>query len=227
MGDAQLVATTAGGSVGMSQNRAWDGIWLARVRRHDEGWTAEVEIPFRTLNFNPEGQAWGANFQRTVRRKNEESVWTAWGRDEGLMNLTVAGRIEGVSDVSQGHGLDIKPYLIGNYSQAPGTTPPAASVYKGNGGLDFFYNLTPQLKANLTINTDFAQTEVDDRQVNLRRFPLFFPEKRDFFLEGAGYFDFSREPGNDLTAFFTRTGIPSASTFNLRHRSFAATETCS
>lgn len=204
MGDAQLVATTAGGSVGMAQNRAWDGIWLANIRRHDEGWTVEVEIPFRTLNFNPSGQAWGANFQRTVRRKNEESVWTGWGRNQGLMNLTVAGRIEGISDVSQGHGLDIKPYLIGTYSQAPGMSPPATSIYKGNGGLDFFYNLTPQLKANLTINTDFAQTEVDDRRVNLTRFPLFFPEKRDFFLEGAGYFDFSREPGNDLTAFFTR-----------------------
>jgi Domain of unknown function (DUF5916)/Carbohydrate family 9 binding domain-like len=203
MGDAQLVASTSG-NVGMTQNRAWDGIWLARVRRHNQGWTVEVEIPFRTLNFNPDGKTWGANFQRTVRRKNEESVWTAWGRDQGLMNLTSAGHIEGISDVSQGHGLDIKPYLIGTYGQAPGVTPPIDSTYKGDGGLDFFYNLTPQLKANLTLNTDFAQTEVDDRQVNLTRFPLFFPEKRDFFLDGAGYFDFSREPGNDITAFFTR-----------------------
>lgn len=204
MGDAQLVAATGGNRVGMAQNRAWDGIWLARVRRHDQGWTVEVEIPFRTLNFNPSGHAWGANFQRTVRRKNEEDFWTGWGRNQGIMNLTAAGRIEGLHDVSQGHGLDVKPYLIGTSSQAPGASPPVESTYKANTGLDLFYNLTPQLKANLTINTDFAQTEVDDRQVNLTRFPLFFPEKRDFFLDGAGNFDFSREPSRDLTAFFTR-----------------------
>jgi hypothetical protein len=204
LSDAQLVAATGGNQIGVTQNRAWDGIWMVRVRRHDEGWTAEVEIPFRTMNFDPQGDVWGFNVVRTVRRKNEDSLWSGWGRNEGLFNLTAAGRIEGISDVSQGHGLDVKPYLIGNYSQAPGTIPPAASTYKGNGGLDFFYSVTPQLKANLTINTDFAQTEVDDRQVNLTRFALFFPEKRDFFLDSAGYFDFSREPGNDITGFFTR-----------------------
>ena len=162
------------------------------MRRHDEGWTAEIEIPFRTLNFDPNADAWGANFQRTVRRKNEESFWTGWGRNQGLMNLAYAGRIEGISDVSQGVGLDIKPYVIGTAARLPATT--ANTTWKGNGGVDLFYNLTPQLKANLTVNTDFAQTEVDDRQVNLTRFPLLFPEKRDFFLDGAGNFDFAREP---------------------------------
>lgn len=200
MGDAQLVPAQGGG-FGTSQNRAWDGIWLAKVRRHELGWTVEVEIPFRTLNFDPQASAWGANFQRTVRRKNEESYWTGWGRNQGLFNLAAHGRIEGITDVSQGHGLDVKPYVIGTYSELPGRSP---ATYKGDAGIDFFYNLTPQLKANLTINTDFAQTEVDDRQVNLTRFPLFFPEKRDFFLDGAGNFDFSREPSGDLNAFFTR-----------------------
>jgi hypothetical protein len=198
MGDAQLV--TASSNVGTTQNRAWDGIWMARVRRHERGWTAEIEIPFRTLNFDPRQQAWGANFQRTVRRKNEESFWSSWGHNQGIYSLDTAGRIEGLSDVSQGMGLDAKPYVIGNYSQVAG----ASATYDGNAGLDLLYSVTPQLKANLTINTDFAQTEVDDRQVNLTRFPLFFPEKRDFFLEGAGNFDFSSEPNNDLTAFFTR-----------------------
>lgn len=202
MGDAQLVPARGGSSFGTTQNRAWNGIWLARVRRHDEGWTAEIEIPFRTLTFNPHAEAWGANFQRAVRRKNEDSFWTGWGRNQGIFNLAVSGRIEGIGEVSQGHGLDIKPYVIGTYSEAPGGG--RSSTYKGNGGLDFFYNITPQLKANFTVNTDFAQTEVDDRQVNLTRFPLFFPEKRDFFLESSGNFDFSREANDNLTAFFTR-----------------------
>ena len=202
MGDALIVPPQGSTQLSTSQNRAWDGIWLARVRRHDEGWTAEIEIPFRTLNFNPQGEAWGANFQRTVRRKNEEDIWTGWGRNQGLANLAASGGIVGITDVSQGRGLDVKPYVIGTFRDEPNNG--ASATYKGNGGLDFFYNVTPQLKMNLTVNTDFAQTEVDDRQVNLTRFPLFFPEKRDFFLEGAGNFDFAREAPQNLTAFFTR-----------------------
>ncbi len=201
MSDAQLVPA-ASASFGVSQNRAWNGIWLVRTERHDRGWTAEVEIPFGTLNFDPQSTEWGANFQRTVRRKNEENFWSGWARNQGLFNLASAGRIIGISDVSQGLGLDIKPYLLGTSSSLPQGQRP--TVFKGNEGIDFFYNVTPQLKANLTINTDFAQTEVDDRQVNLTRFPLFFPEKRDFFLESAGNFDFSREPATDMAAFFSR-----------------------
>jgi hypothetical protein len=205
MGDGLLVSAGGGGATaglgfGLAQSRAWDGIWLARVRRHDRGWSAEIEIPFRTLNFDPNATAWGANFQRTVRRKNEESLWTGYGRNQGLYNLTGAGRLIGIADVTQGVGVDIKPYVIGTH-----TDPQSGrSVLKGTFGGDIFYNLTPQLKSNLTLNTDFAQTEVDDRQVNLTRFPLFFPEKRDFFLEGSGSFDFSREPSGDFTAFFSR-----------------------
>ena len=202
MGDAQLVPAQGGGGFGMTENRAWDGIWMAQVTRHDQGWTAEIEIPFRTLNFDPEAQAWGANFQRTVRRKNEESLWSGWGLNQGLFSLPAAGRIEGINDVTQGLGLDIKPYLIGTYTDSPGRE--IGSTTHGDAGLDLFYNLTPQLKANFTLNTDFAQTEVDDRQVNLTRFRLFFPEKRDFFLEGAGNFDFSRDPPRNLSAFFSR-----------------------
>jgi uncharacterized protein DUF5916 len=209
MGDGLLVPAAGGGGggstglgFGVTQSRAWDGIWLARVHRHERGWTAEIEIPFRTLNFNPRAVAWGANFQRTVRRKNEESLWTAYGRDQGLYNLAGSGRLIGIDGASQGVGLDVKPYAIGTYTDAPAAGRP--SVFHATAGGDLFYNLTPQLKSNLTINTDFAQTEVDDRQVNLTRFPLFFPEKRDFFLEGSGSFDFSREPASDFTAFFSR-----------------------
>jgi hypothetical protein len=201
MGDAQLIPATSG-TFGTSQNRAWDGIWMARVRQHEAGWTIEVAIPFSTLNFNPRAEAWGANFQRTIRRKNEEVFWSGWGRNEGLLVLTAAGRIEGISGISQGRGLDLQPYVIGTYSEQ--VTPPMAADWDQDVGLDVFYKLTPQLQANLTVNTDFAQTEVDDRQVNLTRFPLFFPEKRDFFLEGAGDFDFTREPARTISAFFSR-----------------------
>ena len=202
MGDAQLVAAQGGATIGLIQNRAWNGIWLARVRRNDQGWTVEVEIPFRTLNFDPGSEEWGANFQRTVRRKNEDDFWSGWARNQGLFSLTSAGRIVGITDVNQGLGIDIKPYLVGTYLGSPAQR--SSGVYTGSEGLDVFYNVTPRLRANLTINTDFAQTEVDDRQVNLTRFPLFFPEKRDFFLEGAGSFDYSRESAVDMTGFFSR-----------------------
>jgi hypothetical protein len=198
MGDAQLVPAPSN-TLGVVQNRAWNGIWHVRVTRHERGWTAEVEIPFRTLNFDPRATAWGINFQRSIGRKNEETFWTGWGRNQGLFSLAAAGRLEGISGVSQGHGIDIKPYAIATYREGS-----AAAANKADAGLDVFYNLTPQLKANLTVNTDFAQTEVDDRQVNLTRFALFFPEKRDFFLEGAGNFDFSRDPVSNFSGFFSR-----------------------
>ena len=90
-------------------NRAWDGIWNARVRRSEIGWTIEIEIPFRTVNFNPDSDTWGMNFQRTVRRKNEDSIWMGWVRNQGLRRMTNAGHVTGISEVTQGHGLDVKP----------------------------------------------------------------------------------------------------------------------
>ena len=174
-------------------NRQWDGIWDARVTRSEIGWTIEIAIPFRTLNFNPDSDTWGINFQRTVRRKNEDSIWMGWARNQGLRRMTNAGHVTGLTNVTQGHGLDVKPYGL------------ATSDKKPTGGLDVFYNPTPLLRATLTLNTDFAQTEVDQRQVNLTRFSLFFPEKRDFFLDGATSFDFA-SPGGDLIVnpFFSR-----------------------
>lgn len=177
---------------GAGINRSWDGIWLARVRRTMTGWTAEIEIPFRTVNFDPRADAWGINFQRTIRRKNEDVLWTGHARNQGLARMTNAGRVEGLGGISQGVGLDVKPYLVGNVSSAPGRGRPDA-LSTGDVGIDAFYNLTPALRANVSVNTDFAETEVDERRVNLTRFPLFFGEKRDFFLEGSNFFDFSRE----------------------------------
>ena len=189
--------------LGVGINRSWDGIWMARVRRTPTGWTAEMEIPFGTVNFDPNGTAWGINFQRTVRRKNEDSLWNGHARNQGLARMTNAGRLEGMAGISQGLGLDVKPYAVGNVASAPGRGRPDA-LSTGDIGLDAFYNVTPALRANVSINTDFAETEVDQRRVNLTRFPLFFEEKRDFFLEGSGFFDFSREPDEAVVPFFSR-----------------------
>jgi hypothetical protein len=203
MNPSGLMADAVFGVNGM--NRAWDGIWNARVRHDDQGWTIEIEIPFRTLNFNPENDTWGINFQRTVRRKNEDSIWMGWARNQGLGRMTNAGRITGIREVSQGHGLDIKPYGLFSTTRAPNRAN-GQWDRDPNAGIDFFYNPTPGLKSNLTINTDFAQTEVDQRQVNLTRFSLFFPERRDFFLDGATFFDFASTGGGgeQVQPFFTR-----------------------
>ena len=178
------------------QNREWDGIWNARARRSDIGWTLEIEIPFRTLNFNPASDTWGINFQRVVRRKNEQSIWSGWARNQGVQRMSNAGLLTGIRDVTQGHGLDIKPYGLVSSLASPGRGNPATTT-DASAGLDLFYNPTPLLRTNLTINTDFAQTEVDQRQVNLTRFSLFFPEQRDFFLDGATFFDFASDGGTE------------------------------
>ena len=191
-------------------NRDWDGIWNAHVQRSEIGWTIEIEIPFRTLNFNPNAEAWGVNFQRTVRRKNEESLWTGWGLNQG-MRIQYTGLLLGISDVSQGHGLDLRPYGVTSALAAPGRGASKTDT-DADAGLDVFYSVTPKLRSNLTINTDFGETEVDQRQVNLTQYSPFFPEKRGFFLEGASNFDFasfdSRGFNNNrnvaVVPFFTR-----------------------
>src|SRR5687767_6471695 len=196
-----------------ADNRAWDGIWDARVHKSAIGWTIEIEIPFRTLNFNPNSDTWGMNFQRTVRRKNEDSIWMGWARNQGLRRMTNAGHVTGISNVTQGRGLDIKPYALLTAQSSPGRGS-TAILGDANAGVDLFYNLTPSVRTNLTVNTDFAQTEVDQRQVNLTRFSLFFPERRDFFLDGATFFDFASQTetqggqGQNQSSFDTERIIP-------------------
>ncbi|HSL24423.1 MAG TPA: DUF5916 domain-containing protein [Vicinamibacterales bacterium] len=202
MGDGVL-AGGAAASGDSALNKQWDGIWTARVRRTSEGWTAEIQLPFRTLNFEREGRTWGINFQRTIRRRNEETLWSGHARNQGLFRMAHAGLLNGLTGLDHGIGLDLKPYLVGTFTSAPGRGAPA-SVGDAEIGLDAIYNITPALRGNLSLNTDFAETEVDQRRVNLTRFPLFFPEKREFFLEGLGFFDFSREPGNAVVPFFSR-----------------------
>ncbi|MDH4067014.1 MAG: carbohydrate binding family 9 domain-containing protein, partial [Acidobacteriota bacterium] len=194
MNPAGLMADALMGPGGR-QNREWDGIWNARVRQSEIGWVIEIDIPFRTLTFDPNAPAWGINFQRTVRRKSEELLWTGYQRNQGLRRMANAGLLVGLSDVSAGRGFELKPYLAG-YLDTPGGDAPRET--EADIGLDAAYNLTPSLRAVGTLNTDFAETEVDQRRVNLTRFPLFFPERRTFFLDGATFFDF---PNN---VFFSR-----------------------
>ena len=125
-----------------SFNRQWDGIWNIQVRRSEIGWTLEVEIPFRTLNFNPDTDTWGINFSRTVRRKNEDSLWMGWARNQGLERMTNAGLLTGIRDVSQGRGLDIKPYGLAiprsatSSSMAPRSSTSAASRSRAASAVD-------------------------------------------------------------------------------------------
>lgn len=206
MGDSLM-----GGGI---DNRQWDGIWNARVHRGDFGWSIEIAIPFRSLNFDPNSDQWGINFQRTVRRRNEDSIWMGWARNQGLRRMTNAGLLTGIREVSQGHGLDVKPYALALGESFPGR---GGNDFTKNvdGGVDLFYSPTPGLRSVLTVNTDFAQTEVDQRQVNLTRFSLFFPEKRDFFLDGAPYFAFGSPVSGDLIVnpfFSRRIGLTAAGT---------------
>ncbi len=125
-GLAQRRGRVLGGetATGGGQNRQWDGIWTAKVRRSEIGWTAEIEIPFQTLNFDPQADTWGINFQRTVRRRIEESLWTGYPRNQGLRRMNNAGLLKGIRDVSQGHGIDVKPYVTGTAFSAPGRGQP-------------------------------------------------------------------------------------------------------
>ena len=186
-----------------TNNRQWDGIWDARSTRSDIGWTLEIEVPFRTMNFNPNTDGWGVNFQRTIARKNEVSLWMGWPRNQGLNRMSNAGLLTGIQDVTQGVGLDVKPYLVGTSESFPGRGD-SSVTNDAQVGVDLFYNITPSLRSNLTVNTDFAQAEVDARQLNLTRFSLLFPEKRDFFLDGSLFFESESGSGNTLIPFQSR-----------------------
>ena len=165
-------------------NKSWDGIWDAKVIINEEGLSAEIEIPFRTLNFNPEIDTWGVNFQRTIRRKNEDARWSGYKRNQNLSNPVHAGELRGLKGLSQGSGLEITPYgiLKNQWSEDDINKNP------NDTGFDISFNFTPSLRGSFTYNTDFAEAEVDQRRVNLTRFPLRFNEKRDFFLENSGIF---------------------------------------
>ncbi|NOT62114.1 MAG: carbohydrate binding family 9 domain-containing protein [Acidobacteria bacterium] len=186
---------------GRQINFDWNAIWDVRVKRNHEGWTAEFALPFKSLGFTPGQDVWGFNFARYIVRKLEEDRWATPRLDVRFTQVSEAGELSGFAAAEQGRGLDVRPYVIGNVVRDAS----GKSDFKGQGGADIFFNITSSLKLTTTINTDFAETEVDDRQINLTRFPLFFPEKRSFFLENAGVFNFTRSAGNsELLPFFSR-----------------------
>ena len=197
-------------------NRDWDGIWMAKTHKGTFGWSAEIKIPFQTMNFDPKKSSWGVNFSRTVRRKNEEIIWSGYKRNQGIFRPQNAGVLNGLKDVNQGLGIELIPYGIAYSDKEVDPENGEKEVQtKVDGGFDVNYNITPSLKASFTYNTDFAQTEVDDRQINLTRFPLRFPEKRDFFLEGTSILQFAPSSGVD-PYFSRRIGLQSGTPIPIR-----------
>ena len=181
-----------GGGGGFNLN--WDGAWQVRTLVSDIGWSAEFAIPFRTLRFPARSQQeWGINFQRNLPRRNETAYWTPLPRQYNLYRVSMAGQLEGlVTPSGNVRNLQLTPYLVGTMRKRDGL-PDRRAVVTGDMGADLKYSVTPGLTLDATYNTDFAQVEVDDQQINLDRFNLFFPEKRPFFLENAGAFTVANE----------------------------------
>ena len=172
---------------GRENNSNWDGIWEVSARITEIGWTAELRIPFRTLKFDrADPQTWGVNFERKIRRLNEDSYWSPLPRIYGIERVSLAGRIEGMRGVRPGRNLRVKPYALGSTNAITGFD----AIRDGQAGFDVKYGLTSGTTWDFTVNTDFSQVEADEQQVNLSRFSLFFPEKRDFFLENSGIYQF-------------------------------------
>lgn len=189
------------GLSGSSFAKDWDGLWTGRSTRDDRGWFAEFEIPFATLDFDPALDEWRFNARRFVRRDEEESRWAAVTPDRRFFAPSEGGVLDGVGGIERGVGLDLKPFATGRWTDIEAE---GGDDRDADGGLDAFWRISPNAKLALSINTDFAEAEVDDRQVNLTRFPLFFPEKRDFFLEDSSVFLFGPGSSNDVLPFFSR-----------------------
>src|SRR5213593_4818354 len=190
---------------GRDINITWNGSWISAGRIDDQGYTVEIEIPLTTLRFKEGVESWGFNISRIIRRKNEESLWTSWQRSFGLERVSQAGELTGVEEIRRRRLREIKPYASVEWREGVPLV--------GRGGFDAGVRahagievaklgITPSLTAEFTVNPDFGQAEVDDQIVNLSRFSVFFPEKRDFFLENSGIFLFGRQGENQ--AFFTR-----------------------
>ncbi len=185
---------------GEGENKNWDAIWDAHTSRDANGWTVEAVIPIQSLTFAPGLREWGFNIERRIQRNLETDRWAGIKRDYRVSQVAHAGRLVGLPDFELGIGLMSKLSLIGSADQAIHQTMHSNFNYS----LDFSQKITSDILAQLTINTDFAETEVDARRTNLTRFPLFFPEKRTFFLEGSDIFDFGIGLGHELIPFYSR-----------------------
>ena len=186
----------------------------SQARKTADGWTAEFRIPFKTLRFQGgESRTWGINFARRVRRKNEVSYWSPVSRAYSIYRASSDGDLAGLPPLGPGRNLRVKPFVLGGAVRGVGER---ASIATSSAGVDVKAGVTPSLTLDVTINPDFAQAEADEQQVNLTQFSLFFPEKREFFLENSGIFYFGdiprnsrtvarfRPPEEDLLLFFSR-----------------------
>ncbi len=187
------------GSGGGGFNLNWDASWSVQAKISDIGWSAEFEIPFRTLRYGSgDAQAWGINFQRNIRRNNEVAFWAPLSRQRNLYRVSEAGTVTGLSPPSQ-RNLKITPYALAKAERGGNLS---GTETDQEFGFDIKYSVTPSLTLDATYNTDFAQVEADEQQVNLDRFSLFFPEKRPFFLENAGLFSVGNP--QEVELFFSR-----------------------
>ncbi len=185
---------------GESENEDWDAIWEAKAIIDASGWSLEIRIPIQSISFKKGLKEWGFNVERRIQRNLETIRWANIRRDQWFIQTSRAGLLTNLPDFSYGVGLTVRPSLIADVS----TVGDNNSVFDFDPSLEVSQRLSPNVLATLTTNTDFAETEVDTRQTNLTRFPLFFPEKRAFFLEGADIFEFGFGLGNNIVPFFSR-----------------------
>jgi hypothetical protein len=178
---------------------SWDGSWDVQTSMSPEGWIAEFRIPLRTLRYGQAPQTWGVNFFRNIQRTRERTYWSPLERVYELERLTSAGELRGLQ-LETPRNLKLLPYVVGSADRS--FAPGASTLFDGDLGLDAKFGLTPSLNLDLTVNTDFAQVEVDTQQINLSRFNLRFPEKRPFFLENSGLFTIGKD--DELDLFFSR-----------------------
>ena len=179
----------------------WATIWYAESAVHENGWATEIAIPFKSISFSPESDTWGINFGRGIVRKQEYNMWSSHDRQDWP---AYSGEVSGISDIEQGLGLDVVPSV--NLRQEHDVElGERKSSFEPS--LDIVYRITPSLTSTFTVNTDFSTAEVDERQVALDRFSLFFPEKRDFFLQDAGIFEFGNIDANGRPFFSRRIGL--------------------
>ena len=187
-------------------NRDWDGVWHTAAQKTPDGWVAEIAIPWVTLRFpESESQRWGINLMRNIGRRNEQAFWAPVPKPYPIAKVSFAGTLSGMNALARGSDLRVTPFVTsgGNRVTQLGVTD---NSFQRDMGIDVKYGLTAGINLDVTLNTDFAQAEVDDEQVNLTRFPLFLPEKRDFFLENAGQFKVGSATAFNRLAelFFTR-----------------------
>jgi Domain of unknown function (DUF5916)/Carbohydrate family 9 binding domain-like len=195
-------ARSEGFANGQQYSLGWDGIWEAKSRIDSEGWTTEIRIPFKTISFNAHLTSWGINIERYIARKQEVIRYSGLTLNSFFSNPNEAGMLVGIDKIKQGLGLTFRPYGIAGIDANRTDTGSVSS--KLDGGFDIYKNITPNLVAAFTYNTDFAEIEVDERKLNLTRFPLYYPEKRTFFLEGSDIFDFGGGSSESFMPFFSR-----------------------